>query len=316
MLAAAILAATLATGWDLFWRHRGFAPSVVDDVNLWSIWRRQADADGRVVALAGSSRFLMGLNLETLRERLLGKHLVQLSINGGSPLSVLQDLADDARFRGQVICEVLPHMTYTNTLWSEPWGGYRNLPWSQRFEAPLHVYISTKTNLFLPDLTLANVGRQLAKYRRLPAPGFLSFDRDRQGRMNFARVAPSELVLMREFMRTSYATAGVPLSGTAFEQRVAEIRRLAEKIRGRGGQVLFLRMISSTPVREVESARFPDAAYWDVFRRTVGVPCLNYADDPALSRFTCAEGVHLDQSDAPAFTAALADLLKRQGSLH
>ncbi len=316
MLAAAVLAATLAAGWDLFWRHRGFVPSVVDDVNVWSIWRRRADEDGRVVALAGSSRFLMGLNLQTLRARLPDRNIVQLSINGGSPLSVLQDLADDARFRGRVICEVLPHMTYTSTRWSQPWGGGQNLPWSQRVEAPLRVYLSTKTNLFLPDLSLTNVGRQLAKYRRLPAPGFLSFDRDRQGRMNFAPIAPAELARMREYMRASYAAAGIPLLGAAFERRVAEIRSLAERIRERGGQVLFIRMISSTPVREVESARFPDAAYWDIFRRNVGFPCFDCAAEPALNRFTCVEGVHLDQSDAPAFTAALADALERQSLLY
>ncbi len=309
MMAAVLLTTALAAGWDLFWRHRGFAPSVVDDVNIWSIWRRRADSDPMVVALAGSSRFLMGLNLQTLHDHFSDKKIVQLSVNGGSPFSVLNDLADDARFRGSVVCEILPHLTYTNTRWSELWGGYENLPWSQRFEAPLHVYLAKQTNLFLPDLTLTNVCRQFIKYRQLPRPGFIYFDKDRQGRMNFSQVSSADLISMKEHVSASYASAGVPLVGVAFENRVAEIRGLAEKIRSRGGQVLFIRMISSPPIREVENARFPDALYWNVFRRNVGFPCLNYADVPGLDHFICPEGVHLDQSEAPAFTAVLADAI-------
>jgi hypothetical protein len=98
----------------------------------------------------------------------------------------------------------------------------------------------------------------------------------------------------------------------ALEIQIATIRQVAGKIRARGGGVLFFRMISSTPVREVERARFPDPAYWEVFRAKVGFPCLSYQDIAGLDQFICPEGAHLDKTDAPAFTAILGNYLVRQ----
>ena len=306
---AVLCAALLAAGWDGFWRRHGFAPSVVDDVNLWSVWRERADAGPRVLALAGSSRLMMGLDLQTLRDRFPTRQVVQLSVNGGSPLAVLQDLADDERFRGSVVCEILPHQAYADPHWEEVWGGYRNLPLSQRMEAPLHVALARRTNLFLPDITVINVLRELVKSRRLPQPSFFHFDPDRQGRMYFSQVPPASLALMIEQARDSYTVKGTSLTGPDFARRVAEIHALAGKIQQRGGQVLFFRMISSPPVSDIQSARFPDAVYWNVFRQEAGFPCLNYAEIPALTVFTCPEGVHLDAASTPAFTAALADAI-------
>ena len=97
--------------------------------------------------------------------------------------------------------------------------------------------------------------------------------------------------------------------GEGFARRVAEIRGLAEKIRHRGGRVLFFRMTSSPPVSDIQSSRFPDALYWDRFKQGVESPCLNYAEVPALTAFTCPEGAHLDASQTPAFTAALCDAI-------
>ena len=261
------------------------------------------------VALAGSSRFTMGLDIKTLRDHFPDRRIAQLSLNGGSPLWALRDLADDAHFRGTVICEVLPHVTYTNIAWNQPWEEYRKQPWSQCVEAAMHVYVSEKTNLLLPDLALNHVVAELVKHRALPSPGFVHFDQDRQGRMDFSRIDPAVLASMRDKLRADYASTGVPLQGAAFVLRVAEIRRVAEQIRQRGGQVLFFRMLSSTPIREIESTRFPDPIYWDVFCQRINFPCLNYADVPGLGDFTCPEGTHLDQSAAPAFTSILADAL-------
>ena len=68
-------------------------------------------------------------------------------------------------------------------------------------------------------------------------------------------------------------------------------------------------MVSSTPVLEIQSTRFPDPLYWDVFCRRVGYPCLNYAEVPEISGFTCPAGAHLDQSEQAALTSASADVL-------
>ena len=309
LLVAVLLAALLAAGWSAFWRRRGFVPSVIDDVNLWSVWRRRANGDPGVLALAGSSRLLMGLHLPTLRARFPDRRVVQLSLNGGSPLAVLKNLAEDDRFQGSVLCEVLPHKAYSVSPLGEVWNGYDNLPLSQRLEAPLHVYLARETNLFLPDLGLLNVLKELTKHRRLASPGIFHLDADRQGCLDFARLPPAELVRLREETGQGYLVKGGVLTGVDLQRRILEVRRLAQRIQARGGSVLFFRMISSPPVSDIQAECFPDAIYWNVFRQQVGFPCLNYADVPALTRFTCPEGAHLDQSDEPAFTAALADTL-------
>ena len=312
---AVLAAALLAAAWSAFWWGRGFTPSPLDDVNLWGIWRHRADGNPRVLALAGSSRLLMGLDLATLRARFPDRQIIQLSVNGGSPLAVLQNLADDPSFQGSVICEILPHQAYTDLSWGQAWDGYENQPLSQRLEAPIHLYLAQKTNLLLPDLGLLNVLRELGKYHRLIRPSYFHFDADRQGRLDFAQLTPAELTLLREDNRHSYTIKGTPLAPAAFDARIAEIHHYAEKIRRRGGRVLFFRMVSSPPVSDIQAARFPDPVYWNVFRQQVGFPCLNYADFPSLAAFTCPEGVHLDQSEEPVFTAAFADAITSQNLL-
>ena len=60
---------------------------------------------------------------------------------------------------------------------------------------------------------------------------------------------------------------------------------------------------------------YPRSAYWDHLAAATGAATLHFQDEPELTRFECPDTSHLDQRDAPAFTAALVDALARDGIL-
>ena len=114
--ATLLTAATVAIGVlameESILRSRGFQASAKDGPELWALQRERADQVGaRGIALVGSSRFLIGLSPSAVEDE-LKRPVAQLSVDGGSPLPTLRDLSADEKFRGSVICEVLPTASF------------------------------------------------------------------------------------------------------------------------------------------------------------------------------------------------------------
>ncbi len=64
-------------------------------------------------------------------------------------------------------------------------------------------------------------------------------------------------------------------------------------------------------MRDIEEERYPREFYWDVFASRTRAVALHLEDDPVFSAFDCPDGSHIDVRDAPAFTSALAQLVRR-----
>jgi hypothetical protein len=91
----------------------------------------------------------------------------------------------------------------------------------------------------------------------------------------------------------------------AWEADADRIGALVRRIQARGGRVIFARFPTSGAVRVRENRLFPRREFWDTFIQRTGAMGLNYADSPALTRFQCAEGSHLDYREAASFTKTL-----------
>ena len=95
-------------GWELFWRIKGFVPSVTDDLGAWARIRRSAALQGtEPVVVVGSSRIQVGFHPDVF-EDMTGIRPIMLAIDGGSPVSVLKDLVFDPTFKGIIVCSLLP----------------------------------------------------------------------------------------------------------------------------------------------------------------------------------------------------------------
>src|SRR5690606_1924717 len=105
------------------------------------------------------------------------------------------------------------------------------------------------------------------------------------------------------------------LTGDPLNQRLTDLTRWVTAIQERGGEVIWLRMITTGDVWTQEQALFPRAEYYDRLAAEVPGHFLHFADEPSLAGFECPDGRHLDYRTSPEFTRALAAVLKRRGWL-
>ena len=104
LLPALVIAVVCLLTWELIFRRCGYSPSIRDSEELWWSIRDSAHAsDKSVLTFIGSSRSLLGISTNTIRERRTGALSLQLSLNGSSPLPILRHLADDETFAGTVV---------------------------------------------------------------------------------------------------------------------------------------------------------------------------------------------------------------------
>lgn len=314
LVAAVTLAGILMFGLELFWRSRGFTPMVRDTVQLWARERERVRNANNVIAIVGSSRAQLALDPQVLTAE-LGRQSVQLAITGGSSLPVLEDLAGDPRFRGIVLCEVTPSSFFirpsTIPLQSgADWvAAARRLPLVSSFETRLRVWLQARTVLLLQHTNLRFQASALLTRRSLAPP---SITHQRADRFHLADYSREDLPKMIAHW-ASGLRASTPPSDADRDGLIAQVRTWVEQIRARGGDVIFVRVVSSSAVLETEDEMWPRARYWDVFVRAFDNRAIYFADYPELARFHAPEGSHLDAPQAHAFTRALAGILRGRG---
>ena len=329
---AAIGIAMAVLGWEMHCRALGYTPGLDDTRDLWVEQRRSVQPDDLVII--GASRGLFGLDLDVLAEG-LGRRPKQLCLVGSCVYPILKNLADDQRFHGMVICDLVPGLMTVppmappyhnaeNALARYRTQSYAQL-WSHWLSVPLEL---TFACLQQEDLTLADLLRELPIPNRAHAqigpalpPDFSTIDRDRRVRM-------SERVLTDQTLRERVKNGWIPLFSPppkphwipdeAFgkfmhgmlEDRFAAMSAAVHAIQARGGRVVFIRMPSSGDLRVVEDRLTPRAAVWDRLLRESGAPGI-YADDyPELCSFTLPEWSHLSAADSVEFTRRLVPYLR------
>ena len=63
----------------------------------------------------------------------------------------------------------------------------------------------------------------------------------------------------------------------------------------------------------MEKTLYPKAEFWDEFAHAINAPAIHFEDVPSLRGFSCPDESHMDRRDAPLFTRALAEEMKRSG---
>ena len=91
-----------------------------------------------------------------------------------------------------------------------------------------------------------------------------------------------------------------------------EIKRSIDKIRSRGGQVLFVRPPSSNGYREAELIHYPRQEYWDRLLAYTNTAGIHFEDYPEIAHFVCPEWSHLSPTDAGVFTENLIRILHHE----
>lgn len=327
-LGTLLLVAAFIAGWETYWRGQGFSISYNDDEPLWANKRKVVyHSTASAPVIIGSSRIKYAVDLATW-EKICGQKPVQLALVGSSPRPVLKDLADDVNFKGFVLVDVTegPFFTPTGSL-AEARARERIVfysKWSLAQQGSFQVNRVLESGfVFLDDkfsLTGLLPAMPLPKregIKNLP-PAFprewtdVNFDRQTFMRQQAIRDTALLNQVKKIWMSRGAMSIKKGPGGDTLQAMLDEVKLCVDKIKARGGKVLFVRPPSSGPFREHEKKVFPRERYWDrllAYTQTAGI---HFEDYPELAHYQCPEWSHLTPEDAIPFTASLIRIIRQK----
>src|SRR5205807_932680 len=322
-----------ASSWEFYCRSIGDGPTLNDNEDLWTMARQRVKPES--VVIIGDSRAWYDLDLDEL-EKGFGKRPVQLAMGGSCAYPVLADLANDENFHGTIICSIVPRLFVAppGTLPMERTEktvrrSHTQTP-AQRVSQYLAMPLEERVAfLKQEELTLDDLLRRLPIPNRPRAqvpprlpPYFGTLDRERRARMIEECARPgSELAQRIQQIWIPLFTPPPPPTyipkeqfvakiGEAIGNRFRDITIAVEKIRSRGGKIVFVRFPHSGGLKELEDRETPRAKTWDPLLKMTGAPGIYYSDFPELAGFNCPEWSHLSAGDSVEFSKRLIPHLR------
>lgn len=314
--------------WEIYLRSHGYPLSYDNDAALWSTKRIQVyqPIDDATVFI-GSSRIKFDLDIPTW-ERITGDRVVQLSMVGTSPRPFLEDLANDKNFKGKLVIDITETPFFNrNKRKSERTSSefetyYKKWTPSQRFGTHVNYllesnFIFLESNKFslkalLDDIPITN--RKGVIIPPVFPKGFGMNTADRQSFMDeeFLHDSLQQKRQQENWKKTGSIDKTPGISGDSLETVFKEIKGYVDKIKARGGKVLFVRTPSSGPYRQAEEIAYPRQKYWDALLTYTNTPGIHFEDYPETAHMTCPEWSHLSPSDAIVYTRAFIKILIEQ----
>src|SRR5215216_2284110 len=327
-----VIAATAA--WELYCRSVGYGPTLNDNEDLWTLRRRIVAPESIVVI--GDSRALFDVDLDEFQKG-LGKRPIQLAMGGSTVWPVLADLADNKNFHGTIICSVVPHLFFAPP-GSPPMDRadkgikrFHDQTPAQRASEHLAMPLEEHVAFLKPDdLSLEALLNQLPIPNRPGAlvsprfpPYFQTEDRERRARM-WEKCAEPGSELAKQIQQIWIPLFTPPAAPTyipkdvffaqvseGIKKRFADVTTAVEKIRSRGGKIVFVRFPNSGRLKELEDRITPREKTWKPLLTMTGAPGIYYSDFPELSGFNCPEWSHLSAGDSVEFSKRLVPHLRK-----
>ena len=333
-LLTALFSAVLIAGWEFHLRSGQYAPTLNDTKDLWASRRAIIDEEPNRTVLIGSSRMLFDLDMDVY-EREIGDRPLQLATVGTNPGLYLEDLANHAKYSGTVIVGVVPGLFFAPggppvKSPKEHLERFKNWSPTQKFSHRVSLIIE-KWFAFLnqSDLTLNKLllnlklpNREGVKTAPELPPYFYEVDEERQGGMT--EFAANDIALQKRIQQIwiPLFTPPPPPKGQTMAQAKANFlksveatlektKKNVEKIRAKGGQVIFVRLPSTEKLREMENKFTPRKGFWDRILAGDRASGIHFEDYVELKGFKCPEWSHLSREDATEFTKRLMPILKK-----
>ncbi|MCB1189105.1 MAG: hypothetical protein H7A23_22775 [Leptospiraceae bacterium] len=311
--------------WEIFWRHMGFISVHDDNKDLWADKRLQASQIGKEsIIIIGSSRVFYGIDTVRLSE-LTKQPVIQLAINGSSPLPILEDLSQDQNIKGLIICGIVPNFYFNlrTIRKSDEYINYaKNRTIADRFSHFLNfnlekifVYPSKKELGFQLILNGAiNWDRKNTEVRVPPQVSRQLTFMDAERRAKLPEIvfhSPSFLFQLQKKL-----IQGMNLDEIVNEQQLKIIlertRKSVQILQKRGVKIAFLRMPSTKEYLKREKTHLSREKFWDALIHSSGAPGIHFEDYESLRNFDCIDYSHLKSTDATLFTEHLLEILQQK----
>jgi len=329
-----IIVITVVTSYEIHLRNSGLQVSYDDGPALWANQRSKVYGDKEEqIVFIGSSRIKYDLDTDTWRQ-LTGIEPIQLACVGSTPVPILKDLANDPEFRGRLVIDITEPLFFSGIppFLERPTDNlkyYHDHTIAQEMSFQLHSMLESQL-VFLDEENLSlNAQLGIVPYivpelqNRPGVYGALMFP------LEFARTNFDRQTYMTDHFVTDTAQVGIvrniwnglakmpmppPMNDAQILAFLQDIKKSTDKIKARGGDVIFVRTPSSGPFREMEKMGFAKERYWNQILAVTDCPGIHFEEDASTKNFMCPEFSHLSRPDAKSYTSAFVKILsKHQG---
>lgn len=319
-----VLVVVAVSAWE--WRMRSLglhAGDLDDSVSHWAVERRKVAAgEHDEVVIFGSSRILFDTNLDVWKE-LTGRRPIQLALPGTNPRSFLVRFAEEATdFKGLVIVGVTPELYFSPLVSVFP--EYQTLQDYWQDESPskrsghvIGLWLSEHLAFLDNEYGLGKlIDRvKLPEREGVRGPYYTVWklsenSADRQTQM-WPRLETDQ-GLQTHAKKVWRGFDRGPLEAALIARAIEESRVAVEKIRARGGKVVFVRSPSNGEYYSRELRNTPRATTWDALLRESGAFGIHFDDYPEMQGLELPEWSHLSRASAERFTRAYVEVLIKE----
>jgi hypothetical protein len=319
-----IIVIVAVSSYEMYLRGIGAEMTYDDGPELWSDKRAMvyAPSDKQVVFI-GSSRIKYDLDIPTWEVQ-TGLKAIQLAMVGSTPRPMLEDLANDSAFKGKLIVDITEPLFFLDLppYHESPGKGikyFHNRTPAQRAGFELNKILESQF-VFL-DKDYFSMNAQLDRIAPPSRPGIfvmppfpLGFENtqfDRQSYMtdSFAKDPARVGAVQQIWGMLLKGPMPPPMTDKQIHETLLAIKASTDKIKSRGGQVLFVRTPSSGPFRAGEKMGFPREKYWNKLLEVTNCEGIHFEDFPETAGFICPEFSHLNHSDAKLYTERFIKIL-------
>lgn len=312
-------------GWELYWRQKGFIATYNDDKVLWANQRKEIYKPlDEATVFIGSSRIKYDLDIPTW-QKLTGEKAIQLALVGTSPRLLLQDLANDEKFKGKLVVDVTEILFFSqnpvfNKSSKESIAYYNDQTPSENLSSRIGFGLESRL-AFLEELNFSLTA--LLNDLEIPnRPGVFAFpvfpkgfgwtNLNRQTYMSPGFLADNNTINRQtDIWKILLMSDPTPQpTGSQLQAIFSEVRAAIEKIESRGGRVIFVRTPSNGPLAEAEEKLCPRIGYWNELIRATGSRGIHFADYPQTANMICPEWSHLSPVDAINYTQHLVEIFR------
>jgi hypothetical protein len=268
-------------------------------------------AAGAPAAIVGDSRILFDTDLDQF-EALTGVRPIQLAIHGTSALTLLENMADDSDFKGVLIVGL------ADTMFFQPFDGYGSYVHKfDEFRSPYRIASNEIDHALQRTLAFLDSNYRLSVIAHRLDPDFRGgVEGPIDDIWKLQEVGEHRQTWMWDRVeydaawraRTRWAWKGFkekfPFTPQLISKGLARAKVAVDKIRARGGDVVFVRPPSAPQLRVNEEAQVSKAKGWNVLLKTTHSAGIHIDDLPGAQGLILPEWSHLSRKCARVFTDA------------
>ena len=313
-LTVLLLVVLLTALWEWQMRRLELVPGdLSSSYDTWAQLRRSVDQHNVPLLFLGDSRILYGSDLDRVAQ-LTGIRPVQLGIAGGNGLLVLEDIANDPHFHGLAVVG-MAEISFFDTRFTVI--RTREALDLSRWESPAKRASYQIQRVISPALAMLDDSYQLSTLVEHLDPDWRPGVRgpyhdvwkigelraDGQARL-WRRLEDDPYLSAHAHNVWLQLFAPFPVPDSAIQPILIRTKAAVDKIRARGGDVVFLRPPSSPDLRAIEDKHLPRERGWDPLLAYTHAPGIHADDLPTVQHLVLPEGSHLTHACATVFTDA------------